>query len=97
MDFNYEEVEWTDLWDMRDKTEQQETKQMTIAKLVALLMDLPIDALNKPIYVSAERSDDGEFTIEPVTESCDNPKVIGYIIVAPSKQLEFDFSKDVNQ
>jgi hypothetical protein len=59
---------------------------MTVCDLLAALNDLPVDALDKHIYIDNDREQFGEIEIEPVTESCDDPTIIGYVIVEKSKE-----------
>ena len=70
---------------------------MTVCDLLAALNDLPIDALDKPIYIDNDKEQFSEITIEAVTESCDDPTIIGYVIVEKESgqpvQLELPFGK----
>jgi hypothetical protein len=69
---------------------------MIVCDLLAALNDLPVSALDKHIYIDNDREQFGEIEIEPVTESCDDPTIIGYVIVEKTKgpvQLELPFGK----
>jgi hypothetical protein len=54
---------------------------MTVEELLSALHDLPVSALKLPIFIDNDREQFNNITIEPVTESCDDPTVIGYVIV----------------
>lgn len=70
---------------------------MTVCDLLAALNDLPVSALDKHIYIDNDKEQFQNIAIEPVTESCDDPTVIGYVIVEVKEdsplQLELPFSK----
>lgn len=66
---------------------------MTVCDLLAALNDLPVAALDKPIYIDNDKAQFQEIEIEAVTESCDDPTIIGYVIVEKSKQMELPFDK----
>jgi hypothetical protein len=67
---------------------------MKIRDLLSQLNDLPIGALDKDIYF--ENGIAGNLQIHPVTKECDDPEVLGYIIVEVERepvQLELPFFK----
>lgn len=77
-------------------TQENEGDNMTVEDLLALLHDLPVDALKKDIFIDNDKEQFTEIEIEPVTESCDDPTIIGYVIVEKVKgpvQLELPFGR----
>jgi hypothetical protein len=65
---------------------------MKVVDLLAALNDLPVSALDKEIYIDNDKEQFQNIKIEPVTESCDDPTVIGYVIVEDG-QLVLPFGK----
>jgi hypothetical protein len=66
---------------------------MTVKELLDLLNNLPIQSLELPIYVDNKVEEFTEFTIEPITESCDDLTIVGYILTE-STQLTFKFERN---
>jgi hypothetical protein len=69
---------------------------MTVCDLLAALNDLPVAALDKPIFIDNDKEQFHEIEIEAVTESCDDPTIIGYVIVEKEKgpvQLTLPFNR----
>lgn len=54
---------------------------MTVEELLSALHDLPVSALKMDIFIDNDKEQFRQIAIEPVTESCDNPTIIGYVIV----------------
>ncbi len=67
---------------------------MKVVDLLAALNDLPVSALDLDIYIDNDKEQFNEIAIEPVTESCDDPTIIGYVIVEKdARQLLLPFDK----
>jgi hypothetical protein len=70
---------------------------ISVEELLALLHDLPIEALKKPIFVTINEEDTlmEDITIEPVMmDSHSSEEIVGYVIVVSShdeSQMKFDF------
>lgn len=68
---------------------------MKVRELLAKLHDLPVDALEKDIFIAYEDEELVDVLIEPITESCEDPTIVGYILCASeSRQLELPFDKE---
>lgn len=67
---------------------------MTVEELLALLHDLPVDALKKDIYIDNNEEQFCHVAIEAVTE--EDGAIIGYVIVEivepDSRQSKLDFN-----
>lgn len=70
---------------------------MTVEELLALLNDLPVDALKKDILVNGGDDTFTNISVEPITESCDDETIVAYIITRERRtQRVLDFGKSVN-
>ena len=68
---------------------------MTVCDLLALLHDLPIDALDKQVLMSHNGETFKDFMLLPVKDRNDDPTIIGYVMVE-SRQMEFNFTKEIH-
>ena len=58
---------------------------MKVKELLALLNDLPVEALEKDIHIANSFGD--HYTLEPVTVSCVDTTIVGYVLVKSDKEL----------
>jgi hypothetical protein len=75
-------------------TQENEGDNMTVEDLLALLHDLPVDALKKDIFIDNDKEQFCHVAIEAVTE--EDGAIIGYVIVEivepDSRQSKLDFN-----
>ena len=58
---------------------------MTVRQLISMLEQLDED---KDIFVAIMNGDSGQIHVAPVTESCDDETVIGYVITDKSLDVQ---------
>jgi len=63
---------------------------MKVGELLALLNDLTIGDLDKEVYIEVGKDELVDFDITPITESCDDDTIVGFMISEKEEETDED-------